>query len=462
MISLPQSIQTDNWLHRLIRIVILNLVRLFYPRIEVRGRENLPVDRPIIFVLNHPNGLIDPMMLMLGLGRSAAFLAKSTLFGNPIGRTFMAAFGAIPIYRQRDEGQPGGPQAGDAAARNEETFARCRALLGQGGALALFPEGATHSGARLLQLRTGAARIALSAEQEHDWTLGVQITPVGLWYQSKIHFRSSALVVIGQPFDLSVYAQGYVANEQETVRTVTRRIETGLSQVVLQAENAELLAAIPAVAAWTAPAGQALALPQQHEWATRLLAAYQKLQQAEPARLEQIADQARRYAQALHTLGIKNPWALELPPANRRRPAWLVALLCLTFPLALAGFLLSYGPYRLAGPIATYAVGPHDTQTSTFKLVVGSFLVLVGWVIAAMVCGAWFGLPGGIGLFLAAPALAYIALRWGEWRVELHEVASYQSLRLQHAELVQALTAQRQALASQVMEAVQSVGIRVS
>ena len=53
-----------------------------------------------------------------------------------------------------------------ATDANEATFAGCRALLRTGQPIALFPEGTTHSNTTMLPLRTGAARIALSAESE--------------------------------------------------------------------------------------------------------------------------------------------------------------------------------------------------------------------------------------------------------------------------------------------------------
>jgi len=114
-------------LSRIVRFIILGLIQLFYPRIEARGEEHLP-DRPTLFVLNHPNGLLDPLVLMQALGQHVSFLAKSTFFVNPIGRVLMQAFGALPIYRQRDVGKPGGPPGG-ATDANEATFAGCRALL---------------------------------------------------------------------------------------------------------------------------------------------------------------------------------------------------------------------------------------------------------------------------------------------------------------------------------------------
>ena len=448
--TLPSSQLT--WPQRIIRLIIFKLVRLFYPRLEVQGIENVPANRPVIFVLNHPNGLLDPMVLMLGLKRPVAFLAKSTLFGNPVGKALCEAFGALPIYRRKDDGLAGGSR-GDASERNEAIFARCRARLREGGAMALFPEGTTHSGARLLQLRTGAARIALSTEDEVDWTVGVQIVPVGLWYQNKVSFRSSVLLVVGEPFDLSAYADNYAMDECYTVQKVTEHIATELDKVVLQAENAELLAAIPVLAAWTAPEGATLA--QQHEWTSKLLSAYQHLQHTDPEQLESIAQQAWDYANTLQTLGIENPWALELPTVRPWRLARMILRLIVTFPLALTGFMLSYLPYRLAGPIATYGVGPYDTQLSLIKLILGSVFVLLAWILEALAFGWWFGPLWSLWLFMAAPPLAYIALRWGEdWR-QLHQVVSSSWLRWQRGELVQSLAVQRRRLAEQVMEAVE-------
>src|SRR5579863_5696789 len=158
-------------LEALIRWLAEALVRLYYPVRLVEGAERIPRDRPVVFVLNHPNGLLDPIVLRVATGRATRFLAKSTLFGNPLGRVAMSAFGSIPVYRA----QEAGARAPDAS-RNDEAFARCRA------ALALFPEGTSHSDPQLRPLKTGAARIALSAEREvadGGGRLGAVIVPVG-------------------------------------------------------------------------------------------------------------------------------------------------------------------------------------------------------------------------------------------------------------------------------------------
>lgn len=456
--SKTQPSQPFNPGQRFARFLVFNLVRLFYPRIEIRGRENLPAQGPVMFVLNHPNGLLDALLLMAGLEWPVAFWAKSTLFGNPVGKFFCEAFGALPIYRQQDEGLPGGPR-GDANERNEITFARSRQMLQQGGALALFPEGVTHSGSQLLELRTGAARLALSSEAETGWPANLQIVPVGLWYENKTLFRTAVLLVVGEPFDLKAYAAAYAIDEVQTVKDVTQQIEAGLDKVVLQAENAELLAAVPVLAVWTAPQGNPLDLPAQHAWTERLFAAYEYLRQHDPVRLEGISQEAWDYAHTLQRLGIADPWTLELPVPGSWQMMRQVVVLISTFPLALAGFSLSYGPYRLAGPVAVALIGKYDTQISTFKLIGGAIFVLVGWLIETIGVGIWLGWGWSLLLLVSAPPLSYIALWWGEQRRELGALLARNWSRLRQQALTQALTARRQHLAQQVLEAVEVVSV---
>src|SRR6266404_9819416 len=91
-----------------IRWLFESLVRLYYPVRVVEGQAKIPATGPLIFVLNHPNGLLDPVLLRVAVGRPARFLGKSTLFANPLGRLAMDAFGTIPVYRAQEAGARAG------------------------------------------------------------------------------------------------------------------------------------------------------------------------------------------------------------------------------------------------------------------------------------------------------------------------------------------------------------------
>src|SRR5260370_31359 len=210
------------------------VLRIFFRRIEVSGLAHVPSDGPVIFVLNHPSGLIDPAFLLCLAPRRVALLAKAPLFRMPVIAMLCRAFEAIPVHLLQD--------AGADPVANRQTFETARALLASGGAIALFPDAASHSEPRLRPLQTGAARIALGAAAGLTGP-PIQIVPAGLYYRAKRTFRSAALLHFGEPFVVDPVP---LAPGEEPpagpVRELTARIERALASVTLHAEHAEGLA----------------------------------------------------------------------------------------------------------------------------------------------------------------------------------------------------------------------------
>jgi len=168
------------------------ILRIFFRRIEVSGVERVPQHGPVMFVLNHPSGLIDPAFLLCLAPRRVSLLAKAPLFRMPVIGFFCRAFEAIPVHRRHD--------VGSDPSQNRETFDTARAVLARGGAIAIFPEGQSHSDPKLRPLKTGAARIAFGAAAGLAQSSPMRIVPAGLYYRAKRTFRSAALLHFGEPF----------------------------------------------------------------------------------------------------------------------------------------------------------------------------------------------------------------------------------------------------------------------
>jgi glycerol-3-phosphate O-acyltransferase/dihydroxyacetone phosphate acyltransferase len=214
---------------RLIHAVISVALRLFFRRIETSRAGLVPSSGPLIFVLNHPNGLIDPGLVFAALPRRISFLAKSTLFRMPIIGRLLRTIEVLPLYRRSD--------AGEDVSQNIRTFEECRRLLARGRCIALFPEGFSHNATKLMPLKTGAARIALGASVE-----GLKVVPVGLYYTSKTSFRGEALLRFGEPLDVpAVEPDEDGEPPREEVRKLSARIEEALLGVTLNVETEEQL-----------------------------------------------------------------------------------------------------------------------------------------------------------------------------------------------------------------------------
>jgi 1-acyl-sn-glycerol-3-phosphate acyltransferase len=211
-------------------------MRVYFRRVEVVGVENVPRKSPVIFVLNHPNALVDPAFLLSLAPRRVSFLAKAPLFRMPVLSFLVRAMDSLPVYRPQDEGED--------VSRNREMFVAARALLARGGTIGICPEGVSHDEPRLRPIKTGAARIALGAVSTGE-VKNLKIVPAGLYYTSKTKFRSAVLLYFGIPIDvLPVEMESDGNPPRAAVRELYNRIECALREVMLDAEHEEALQTI--------------------------------------------------------------------------------------------------------------------------------------------------------------------------------------------------------------------------
>src|SRR5882672_1650112 len=139
--------------YAIVRAVARFWIWFFLERIEVRHPERVPSVGPVLLCINHPNNLIDSLLVASVLPRKVHYLATAALFRNPLVARFLTACGAIPVYRKQDDP--------DKMDRNADAFAACFRALEQGQLVGIYPEGTTHSESRVQRSNTGAARIAL-------------------------------------------------------------------------------------------------------------------------------------------------------------------------------------------------------------------------------------------------------------------------------------------------------------
>ena len=395
------------------------ILRVFFRRIEVSGSERVPARGPVIFVLNHPSGLIDPAFLLCLAPRRVSLLAKAPLFRVPIIGFFCRAFEAIPVHRRQD--------AGSDPSQHRETFETARAVLARGGAIGIFPEGTSHSDPQLRPLKTGAARIAVGAAAALGGEGGggggggaapLVIVPAGLYYRAKRTFRSAALLYFGEPFPVEPVplAQGEEP-PAEPVRELTARIQQALAAVTLQAGQAEVHALVDRAQRIVSTQDETPATPPSlaDEFALRrrLLAGYEVARAQWPERLAAIATRIDRYEAALSASGLD---ARQLTPRGftfgrvSRYVVKAALVLVVLLPAALVGVVINYPAYRAVGFVATGIAKGAEDALASIKVLAAMLLFPLTWVIVAVVVGLRRDVELGVLTLGVAPLLAYAAL----------------------------------------------------
>ena len=396
-------------IRRIIVVLLRFALRIYFKRIEVLGSEEVPLDKPVIFVLNHPNALVDPVFLLCLAPRDVSFLAKAPLFRMPVLGFFVKKMDSLPVYRRQDEGED--------VSKNEETFVAARKLLARGGTIGICPEGVSHDEPGLRPIKTGAARISLAAVSTGEVS-ELKIVPAGLYYTSKTSFRSSALLYFGKPIPVEpVVLEHDGTPPRAAVRNLSARIEKALREVILDAEHEEALSTISrAERIFSASTGNEDSLATELQLQQRFVKAYGELQRVQPERLRRLEVRMIRFEEELNQAGVE---ADKLsPPRSTFDVLWRIirrtALFVLMAGPAALGTIVHYPAYRLGGYLATKLSKESEDVISTIKIISAMLLFPLTWIVAVVAVQLVFGWVGAVVASVVIPISGYIAMLFFE------------------------------------------------
>jgi glycerol-3-phosphate O-acyltransferase/dihydroxyacetone phosphate acyltransferase len=416
---MSESVTGRAWLLPHMARIARAAARIYY-RIRVEG-EAPPQTGPVLFVANHPNSLIDPVLVAAAADRPLRFLAKAPLFEERLVGPLMRASGSIPVYRRQDD-----PELMD---RNASVFEAVHSALAEGAAVGIFPEGLSHSEPSLVRLRTGAARIALGAADRAATV--VPIVPVGIVLRQKDRFRSKALVLVGSQVEWADLS-GRTEDDAEAVRELTHRIEDALRDVTVNLERIDDRTVIEcAEAVYSAELGQDRNHQERVRRTRQATEGLHALRQQDPARAAKLVARVRGFANSLSVLGL-SPRGLEASARPRAAVGWSTRNLVYFLvgaPIAFVGHVLFFIPYQLTEWFAGRPGVPHDVRSA--RKLLGGGLLYIGWcVLLALAVGWLTGILPGVAAAVTLPLVALITLAVRErWKDAREEVRRYFVLR---------------------------------
>ena len=208
-----------------VKIYIGLILFFYYKKIIAVGKENMPKKGSVLFVSNHKNALIDPLLIGTISPRDIHFLTRASAFKIKFVKWILGTVNMMPIYRMRD--------GKEALAKNEEIFQQCFSILKREKCLLIFPEG-THDLRRWVRpLSKGFTRIVFGFFFYHPET-DLHIVPVGLNYTEATKFAESVSVYFGK----SILANSFY--DKNDINTSTNTLKDTVT-----AEMKKLTAHVP-------------------------------------------------------------------------------------------------------------------------------------------------------------------------------------------------------------------------
>jgi 1-acyl-sn-glycerol-3-phosphate acyltransferase len=189
--------------------------------------QNIPIDKPVLFLANHQNALIDPLLIATKSGRFSYFLTRASVFKKPIISKLLHSLQMLPVYRIRD--------GWSKLSNNNSIFSTCVEQLHKKKAITIFPEGSHHINRTVRPLSKGFTRIVFETLETHP-ECDLQLVPVGINFKKSEDFVDSTAVYFGQP----IAAMDYILKDRsEAVVALKKDVEKAISELTthIPAEN---------------------------------------------------------------------------------------------------------------------------------------------------------------------------------------------------------------------------------
>ncbi len=392
------------WVRRGILALIRLLCAAFFRSVEVVGLDNVPRDRGGVMVAWHPNGMVDPGLILATFPGDVVFGARHGAFRVPVLGWLMRAIGTVPIFRVSDT------RGMSVDERREANLGSLDALAGRvaaGSFSCLFPEGESHDEPHPLDLKTGAARFYYRARQlsPADGNAPV-ILPVGLHYDAKREFRSNVLVVFHPPLsvppelDLDPDPDEDEELSRDRCRQLTALIDRQLDEVVLATESWETHRLMHRTRKLVRAerACRAGANPGRVDMRERTLAfarvwkAYYERLMSHPTRVAALRARIDEYDADLRALGIEDH-ELDRGPKLASRflavalAAQVIGVYGLLPPLMVIGYMVNL-PVAIGLWVLSKMVSQKRKDEATIKMMFGAAAFPVSWFAAGLLT-AW-------------------------------------------------------------------------
>lgn len=362
---------------------------VFYRRIVVLNKENIPRDGHNIFTPNHQNALMDAMAVLLVRRWQPVFLARSDIYKKNFIAKLLYFLKILPVYRIRD--------GYETLKNNEEIFQKTIDVIRNQNGLVVLPEGNHDGHRRLRQLKKGVARIAFQTEESTGYQLGINIVPVGINYSHYQKFRHVLTVNFGEPIPVSSFYEDYRENNVKGINTLMAAVSEGMKKVMVHIETEtyynlyENLLEVMLQQRWYSPKEDLL---KEQELVQKL----NELLESQPEKLEELQKSHETLKQGMEKHDIRY-WLLRKGPFTFAGLLQRFLVLIVGFPVFLAGVIPNAPVFLLPLRVSRKIKDPQFVSSINFGISFALFLIFYLLYILLLLL---FGVSWWLSLLLVA------------------------------------------------------------
>ena len=214
------------WLH-IVQTYLQVAFLFYYKKIIACYQAPISLDKPVLFLSNHQNALLDPLLITIKSKRKNYFLTRASVFKNKFVAKILKSLQMLPVYRVRD--------GFSNLSKNHQIFSICAEVLHNDKSIILFPEGSHSLNRSVRNLSKGFTRIIDETLSKYPNT-DIQIIPVGLNFQHPKDWADSVSVYFGKPIFISNYLS---ENKTVKVKKLKEKVKQEIAKLTTHIEPGE-------------------------------------------------------------------------------------------------------------------------------------------------------------------------------------------------------------------------------
>lgn len=332
-------------LYFILNISLAYSLRLFYRGHKVINKPKLRFGSTI-YVSNHPNSFMDPLVIGLYNKPVVNFMTRSDVFKWWLKPILWAAH-MLPIYRQHD--------GEDTKAKNSDAFKDVSRALKRRSNILIFGEGFTDDVQirSLKPVKKGAIRMGFQALEDLNWETKIYVAALGVNYTERNKIGSDVVIVNSDKICLNDFKDEYLAQKARVINELTKRIEREMQESVIFVKEKQWFSLHEGIMKITRKGFNHESHDEEIPLETRFrysqeLAHWVNEKPVDDPEMESLKKELDAYFGLLKRMKVEDQYVIQAQREEKIDPNKELAWLVMMWPLALFGFIHAYIPYKLA------------------------------------------------------------------------------------------------------------------